>query len=429
MRYTRRDFLKFAGLSSLAGASAVVGGGRALASEGTRKIEVIPFMTSGVALHYILDKAGVSVGPKKASDLARGCMSVEFGANSPKSVYVGTNTDRVVLSDQIAWELDAAKAERYAHKKLVERTPKDIEFIFPGDSLVLDLDSVPASNLGEAVKKQFGEGLITLDSYELNDFLRKKYLKTINHHVERIKGLSLAVDGEGRKDRFYQMATENPLEFLARQVDERFEKGVYSGWVQKDAILFAGDSAIPVEDDGAVSEEPKEGDDVKNAVEHPNHGDDLASPQFYLGVAFRRPGRVLEEHPYLSKIGNVGITPLNPEIGYIYDLKLQNFGGSGLELVGIIGSTAYNNLVDKELSERKLVKTGAREISEVIRDFDVYRELVGKAVIVDTTTGNVGSRNAFNGNFSFLYDVDTGDLGDDYDFIACAVQRVRPNKE
>ena len=81
----------------------------------TRIIPVVRDMTGNLVMGYIAQQAGIDLR-KYATDDARKYMTITFGEKSPKTVWVGTNLDNVVLSDQIAWRVTEAGVKPFSKK-------------------------------------------------------------------------------------------------------------------------------------------------------------------------------------------------------------------------------------------------------------------------------------------------------------------------
>ena len=182
---TRRDFLNGAAAITASGILMPISAWAAEdtgakpvedAQKGVNQTIVIPVvkdMTGNIVMGYIAHQAGIDLR-KYVTDDARKYMAINFGEKSPKTIWVGANLDNVVLSDQIAWRTTEAGVKPFSKKMKVERTPKNLDYLFPGDSLVLDLSKMNEADRAKVIAK-FGDKTINITRKELLGYAEKAY--------------------------------------------------------------------------------------------------------------------------------------------------------------------------------------------------------------------------------------------------------------
>lgn len=354
-----------------------------------KKIKVISYMTGITALQWLYKEAGINADVGTAQ--ARKALTVDFGEKTPRKFYVGSNTKDVVLSDQIAWTTNADQAKVYKHKGMITRTPKSIDFIFPGDYLVVNLDALPTEH-GEKISKRFSGGMIDVSEDQFSAFVsgHEKYKKLIEQQAEAIGRLK--TDDPRRVQRYLKMAKERPHEFISRLVS--------SGLDDKDGGMY---EVIGVATWSPTKYVAKKGDTLGNndgglAVEQPEHKTNPLTPQNYLGIVFIRPDNVVNASDgLLKKIGNLGITEYEEKLKNHYDAQMQMPDES---IKKEIGKDRWAELLKEAVPERKFVPTGGKDgykyfatlafnrhggVSE--KQYEQFQRLAEKATILDRLTG------------------------------------------
>ena len=310
---TRRHFV---GGMALTAAGLMVPSAFAQKTIGNVKIiPVIPDMTANLVMDYIAHQAGVDLG-RQVTDDARKYLTVELGPKSPRTVWVGTNLDNVVLSDQIAWRVTEAGVKPFSHKMKVERTPDMIDYLFPGDTLVLDLDKMPEADMRKFYDR-FPNPRISITRPELADFAHVTY----GARVEAQKGSIIKLPGidRARVERYVNM---DELAFMVREVPKGVGDVMYKPLVNE-GVNFQS----PVEY-VAKSQAP-----VAVAIVGPNARDDVTAMQIYF---------VIEARDTVSG-RNVAIGKANSELDARFKDKVGDFEA-------VVGGEQYKTIVGKAVS-------------------------------------------------------------------------------
>src|SRR3989338_3223164 len=185
-----------------------------------REIPVVKDMTGNLVMGYIANQAGIDL-KKYVTDDARKYMTLTLGEKSPKTIWVGVNLDNVVLSDQIAWRTTESGVKPFSRKMKVERTPKNLDYLFPGDSLVLDLSKMNEGDRAKVIAK-FGDKRINITRKELLGYAEKAYGGRVKQQKTAIANLK-GIDPK-RVERYTNM---DPLEFMVRAVEQGAGDNMY----------------------------------------------------------------------------------------------------------------------------------------------------------------------------------------------------------
>lgn len=314
---SRRDFAKLAAGAAVSIAMPRMAFGHHTVSENIREIPVGPDTTANLVMGYIANKAGLDLG-KHVTDDASKYMSVHLGEKSPKTIWVGTNLDNVVLSDQIAWRTTEEGVKPFAKKMRVDRTPNMVDYLFPEDTLVFDLSKMNPEDKAKVVAK-FGNQKINVTREELEGYTEKAHGKGIEEQkraISRLKGIE-----PERVERYGNM---KPLEFMVRAVEPGVGDSMYKGLKEQGVkfnspagyIKAAGDAAEPVthRDTGKV-------------------GDIMV----YFGISYNRPG---------TTPGNIGFSAERKKSAHL------RYMGSIDELKEAIGISAFREAWRERLAER-----------------------------------------------------------------------------
>ena len=292
------------------------GSGRAEASD-KRVIPVVEGMTPNLVMDYIANQAGVDLGDHITDD-ARKYMTVNLGEKSPKTVWVGVNVDDVVLSDQIAWRTTEEGVKPFKHKMEVTRTSDNLDYVFPGDSLVVNLGKMNTEDRAKVVAR-FGDSTINLTREQLEGHVEKTYSAL----VEKQKAAIAKLDGIETK-RVERYTNMSPLGFMVRAVDKGVGDAMYKG-LKEQGVKFN----TPV---GYA-------DLVESAAEPVEHRDtaDLGKPMIYFGVSYNRPG---------TTPGNIGFSARQKTSAHL------RYMGDMDDLKAAIGMPAFREAWNERLSER-----------------------------------------------------------------------------
>ena len=380
---TRRDFLNGAAALTASGLLVPISTWAAEDAKQTRVIPVVKDMTGNLVMGYIARQAGIDL-KKYVTDDARKYMTLTFGEKSPKTIWVGANLDNVILSDQIAWRTSEAGVKSFSKKMKVERTPKNLDYLFPGDSLVLDLSRMKEEDRAKVIAK-FGDKSINITRKELLDYAEKAYGGRVKQQKTAIAKLK-DIDPK-RVERYTNMDT---LEFMVRAVEPGVGDSMYKGLVEQ----------------GVKFESPAGYIKAAEGVSGPEHrARDPKLAQFYLGFSFMRPGETTPR--------SIGIVPPDPGAHYDLQLRLEQD-----EIKKILGEKDYALIEAKSQKQRTLVRSAVHDVAYVAFVRQIFDTLAPKAETIDTRTGNV--TNAIKAS-TYLQDHPT------YTFRAVVVQKVAQN--
>src|SRR3989344_800078 len=314
---SRRDFARLALGAGVAGAMPNIAFGHHTVSENIREIPVGPDTTANLVMGYIANKAELDLG-KHVTDDARKYISVHLGEKSPETIWVGTNLDNVVLSDQIAWRTTEEGVKTFAKKMNVDRAPNMVDYLFPGDTLVLDLSKMSGADRAKVVAR-FGNKNINVTREELAGYTEKAYGKIIETQkaaIAKLKGIE--------PERVKRYADMDPLEFMVRAVEPGVGDSMYKG-LKDQGVKFNS----PV---GYIKA-------AKRAAEPVNHRDTgkVGDIMIYFGVSYNRPG---------DTPGNIGFSAERKKSAHL------RYMGSLDQLKEIIGASAYSEAWRERLAER-----------------------------------------------------------------------------
>ena len=319
---SRRDFARLALGAGVAGAMPNIAFGHHTVSENIREIPVGPDTTANLVMGYIANKAELDLG-KHVTDDARKYISVHLGEKSPETIWVGTNLDNVVLSDQIAWRTTEEGVKTFAKKMNVDRAPNMVDYLFPGDTLVLDLSKMSGADRAKVVAR-FGNKNINVTREELAGYTEKAYGKIIETQkaaIAKLKGIE--------PERVKRYADMDPLEFMVRAVEPGVGDSMYKG-LKDQGVKFNS----PV---GYIKA-------AKRAAEPVNHRDTgkVGDIMIYFGVSYNRPG---------DTPGNIGFSAERKKSAHL------RYMGSLDQLKEIIGASAYSEAWRERLAERTTTKS------------------------------------------------------------------------
>ncbi len=307
----RRQFLETIAATGALASSGLWLPSTAFAEETSMKIPVVKDMTANVLMDYIADKAGVNLG-KHTTDDSRKLFTVEMGLKSPKTIFVGTNSNQVRLSDQLAWRTSEEGVKSYVHRQTVERGPSTIDYIFPVmDNLVFHLDRLQEQDKAKVVAA-FPNG-IKVSREELNAFAQRKYGAQIQAEKQAIAAMSISDDRKKKYDGFDALAS------TARLVTPGLSTGMYKE-IAASGVTF-GPNAKPL----AAAESQV------HRTENP--GQIMA----YLGISYVRKD---------GSLGNIGFSAQasdSPHLRYLGDL---------LAVEKAIGSANYSNAMGLKVEKR-----------------------------------------------------------------------------
>ncbi|MBI2208076.1 twin-arginine translocation signal domain-containing protein [Candidatus Woesearchaeota archaeon] len=355
---TRRDFLNGAAALTASGLLAPISAFAADARQ-TIVIPVVKDMTGNLVMGYIAEQAGLDLG-KHVTDDARNYMTLTFGEKSPKTIWVGMNLDNVVLSDQIAWRTTEAGVKPFSKKMKVERTPKNLDYLFSGDSLVLDLSKMNEADRAKVIAK-FGDKSVNIARKELLGYAEKAYGGRVKQQKTAIAKLK-DIDPK-RVERYTNMDT---LEFMVRAVEPGVGDSMYEG-LKEQGVKFES----PVGYTKAL----------EVATEPVNHRDavKVGDIMVYFGIGYNRPG---------DTPGNIGFSAKSRTSAHL------RYVGSLDELKSAIGASAYNEAWKERLPERTTTEssttfatTDAWDRAYAPIDLGPFRKLVEKHILI--RAGNV----------------------------------------